>query len=371
MRILFPNIVLILMLAGPWSGGVKAQEQIEKEVFRQLISIPSLPVEDQGSTGTCWSFSSTSFLESEMQKMGLNPIDLSDIYFVRSTYVDKAEKYLRYHGKSNFSEGSLGHDVFMMLNKYGAVPESVYSGLVKDKIRHNHSLMLKDMRSFLDERIRKGAASAGWQVDFNHILDRHLGPVPMEFTFDGEMHTPRSFAKKYIPFSPDDFVSITSFEHHPYWHSFILEIPDNYAHASYLNVPLETLVQVTDHVLSQGHSIVWDCDVSDKGFRRSEGVAICPENDTVPINYDMQSTDRQLAFDRYDLTDDHLMHIVGTASDQANRTFYHVKNSWGKQFGHDGFLYASLPYFLKSTISITVNVSTLPEDLMQKIAEVR
>ncbi|NND07718.1 MAG: aminopeptidase [Saprospiraceae bacterium] len=353
---------------------VTAQPQSTDLTFTDDLVIPVLPVEDQGSTGTCWSFSTASFLEAEVKKMGGVAIDLSEMFFVRKIYVDKAEKYLRWHGKANFSEGSLGHDVVRMLKVHGALPEQVYAGLLDGRERHNHAVLVRELKKFLDDMIRSGRIANDWKDRFASILDKHLGPLPSTFSYEGESYNAKTFAETHFPFVLNDFVNLTSFQQYPYWRSIVLEIPDNYAHESYWNVPIDTLLQITIDAIEAGHSVVWDCDVSEKGFLQQEGLAIIGDNSGMQLtgNQDEIASiagHRQTSFASYDLTDDHLMHIIGIARDQGENPYFYVKNSWGLYSGRSGYLYVSLPYFMKNTIGIMLNKDAITPNIVANMQD--
>lgn len=337
------------------------------------------PIEDQAGSGTCWSFSTSSFIESELAKSGKDPVDLSEMFFVRMTYLDKARKYIRYHGLANFSEGSLGHDVMRMYTRYGAVPEEAYTGLTDGKTRHSHGPMVKDLKGMLDGIIETGEIPDDWEFRFNMLLDKHLGPFPKSFTYRGKTYNPREFADAFVDIDPTDFVSLTSFSTYPFNEKVVLEIPDNYAHQSYFNISVDDLLQTIDYALAQGHSMVWDCDISDRGFSSARGLAIYPDVNTKELaevneafraptqEHAVTDASRQDQFDAYTLTDDHLMHIVGRAEDQNGTPYYYVKNSWGERPGLNGYLFASKGYVMKNTIAIMLHKDAIPSDVQEKI----
>lgn len=363
-----------------WSSlyGYLLSQQINKGkyLFTIEMDLERGPVEDQGQTGTCWSFSTSSFLESELARTNDRLIDLSEMYFVRQAYLDKAEKYLRYQGKNQFSEGSLAHDVMLMLASSGAMPEEVYTGLPQDKQSHDHSGLVGELKSYLDSLISTRSIPNHWRTDFNEILDSHLGVAAETFSYMGKNYTPTTFADEYVDIDPTTYVSLSSFSHHPTTSRFILEVPDNYARQYFVNVKLEDLLSIVDHALDQGMTLVWDCDVSEKGFSARQGLAILPALDQgdmqsafdAPVKEQKVTAEmRQEEFDSYSLTDDHLMHIVGRAYDQNNVPYYMVKNSWGSSLGFDGYLLASQSYVAMNTISIMVHQDGIPHSIMKEI----
>jgi bleomycin hydrolase len=346
--------------------------------FTFSTRLDSGPVEDQASTGTCWSFSTGSFLQTEALRQGQKPVNLSEMFYVRLNYLEKGELYLRYQGTNNFDEGSLTHDVIRLYRKFGAMPEAVYSGLTDQSLRHNHGRLKQELHRYLDDLVSSRNIPKDWKTGFNAILDKHLGELPDTFYYEDDKHTSLTFAAKYLDVNPSDYLTLTSFSHHNDYSAFILEIPDNYSRETYFNVPLEDLVHITDQALINGYSVVWDCDVSERGFSARQGLAIVPPDELLISSrqsvFDKPSPElqitpelRQEEFDNYSLTDDHLMHIVGLAHDQQGKTYYYVKNSWGKDTGLDGYLFASQPYFQLNTISITVNRQAIPSDILEKI----
>ena len=371
--------MLLFVVTGSYFA--TAQEGISKNgyQFEFIHKISCNPVEDQASTGTCWSFSTGSFLETENVRQGGASLNLSEMYFVRHNYLEKAKQYLRFQGTTNFDEGSLSHDVLRILDQYGAMPEVNYDGMTGDATRHNHGRLKKELKKYLDDLINSRNIPKDWKKAFNDILDRHLGKVDGEFTYQGEQYNPHSFAERHIVIDPSDYVTLTSFSHHPMYSTFVLEIPDNYARGSYLNVSLDDLHQICTTALASGQSVVWDCDVSEKGFSARQGLAIVPSEisdeassqavfDHPSPEMTITSALRQDEFDNYSLTDDHLMHIVGLAKDQNGKIYYYVKNSWGESVGLKGYLFASEPYFRLNTIAVMVHKDVIPKTILEKFA---
>ena len=378
LKTFFPSILFSLFF-----NSLIAQESIQIPQSNYVLTftnkIDCNPIEDQASTGTCWSFSTSSFVETEMARSNKEIVDLSEMFFVRMTYMDKAQKYIRTHGKSNFGEGGLGHDVLRMYKKYGAVPEEVYTGLIDGKTRHSHGELIRELNAYLDKEIRSGSIDTSWEQQVNLILDAHLGVLPKSFSYAGREYTPRSFAETHVGINPEDYITWTSFSCYPMNEEVILEIPDNYANQPYLNVNIEDLILIIDSAISRNYSIVWDCDVSDRGFSSARGLAIYPDvdyNEISEVNEafrmpgnEKSVTDRsrQFEFDTYTLTDDHLMHIIGRAEDQIGTVYYFVKNSWGDRPGLDGYLFASSGYVQKNTIGILIHKDALPQSVRSKI----
>ena len=350
--------------------------------FKDIMRLDVNEVESQGRTGTCWSFSSTSFLESEVLRNGGPAIDLSEMFAVRMTYPLKAVKYLRYHGKNNFSEGSLNHDVFNCLKLYGAVPESAYFGKTDSRGKHNHSKMVKLLSSYLEAVLKQGEIGPEWKAGFEAILDAYLGDVPENFVYEGKEYTPRRFADEILNINAEDYVSLTSFSHHPLYSEFILEIPDNFSNGTYHNVSLKDLETVADEALKNGYTLAWDADVSDAGFSARSGIAIKPAiawNDmsaeekkeafSEPVEEILVSEEeRQEMFDSHVLTDDHLMHIVGMAMDKNGSEYYIVKNSWGNSISFDGYMYVSKAYFRMNTIAIILHKDGVAKSVRKNLA---
>ncbi|SET65860.1 bleomycin hydrolase [Draconibacterium orientale] len=367
-------------------------------VFEDEITLASTPVKDQYRSGTCWSFSGLSFLESEMIRLGKPEVDLSEMFVVWHTYSVKAEKHVRVHGNLNFSAGGAFHDVTNMIREYGIVPESVYDGLNYGEEKHVHGEMDNVLKDHVDAVVKNGnrKLSTVWHEAIEGTLNSYLGELPQKFEYEGKQYTPQSFASDYIGLNMDDYVEITSYTHHPFYEKFILEVPDNWSWDQVYNVPLEELENIIDYSLKNGMTVAWAADVSEKGFATSnKGVAVLPaapeENmddaeiakwealpqkdkekelykldNPVPELVVTQEM-RQRAFDDYETTDDHGMHIIGTAKDQEGHTFYKVKNSWGDYNKYDGYFYASKPYVNYKTMCIMVHKDGIPQSIREKL----
>ncbi|GAB5550598.1 MAG: C1 family peptidase [Saprospiraceae bacterium] len=340
--------------------------------FDTTSDLACTSVKSQGRTGTCWSFTTISYLESEMLRQGKVAEDLSEMYVVRSTYLDKAKNYFLRQGKANFSQGSLSHDVMKAFSRDGIVPDAVFSGLKDGAKRHDHNQLERELKSFLDKKIASKTPMVNWIPEFTALLDDYLGEAPTEFGADDGTYTPQTYAKT-LGINPDDYVTLTSFTHHPYFSSFILEIPDNYSNGLYYNLPLKDLESILIDALESGHTVAWDGDVSEPTFSSAKGLAVLPEDPSAdwtgaPVKeISVNADNRQKAFEDYTTTDDHLMHLVGLSKDQAGNTYIKVKNSWGAVGPYNGFLYMSLPYYKMKTVGILVHKDVIPEEIKQQL----
>lgn len=329
--------------------------------FKDSKELDCTSIKSQANTGTCWSFATASFIESELMRQGKGEHDLSEMYVVRNIYKDKARNYLLRQGKANFSQGSLSHDLINIIKQGGVMPESIYSGLLEGEKAHNHSEMEAGLKGFLDGVLSTKKLSKKWPMAMDAILDTYIGEAPEEFEYKGKQYTPQSLAQS-LSINPADYVSLTSFTHHPFGESFVLEIPDNYSNGRFMNIPIEDLMETIDKALAEGYSVAWDGDVSEKGFDAKQGIAVLPAK---PARKDLfkkpgeeievTQEDRQSNFESYSTTDDHLMHIIGSAEDQEGNEYYIIKNSWGKISPYRGRLYMSKAYAAMKTVAIMVH----------------
>lgn len=379
-------------------GEPEKKEKNTGYLFEDEISLPATPIKNQYRSGTCWSFSGISFLESEMLRIGKPEADLSEMFIVWHTYSEKARKNVRVHGNLNFAAGGAFHDVTNMIREYGIVPESVYDGLEYGEEKHVHGEMDRMLKQIVDAVVenRNRKLSTAWHNAVEETLNSYLGELPQNFEFEGKQYTPQSFARDYVGLNMDDYVEITSYTHHPFYSKFILEVPDNWSWDEVYNVPLEEMSAIIDNALENGYTVAWAADVSEKGFATSnKGVAVLPaapsedmsdaeitrweslpekekEKELYQLDKpvpEMEVTQemRQIAFDNYQTTDDHGMHIIGTATDQNGDLFYKVKNSWGDYNKYDGYFYASKPYVEYKTMCIMVHKDAIPQNIREKL----
>ncbi len=335
-------------------------------------SLKYTPVQDQQSTNTCWSFATTSFLESELLRKNQRMVNLSEMYIVRQIYMDKARKYLLSQGKTRFAEGGLSHDVIQATITYGALPEDVYSGKDHDTDIHNHGELVVVLKYVLDGMLSTNTVSEKWPEVITAILDIYLGPAPESFIKGEEIFTPQTYALS-LDLNMADYVNVTSFTQHAFYEKFVLDIPDNHAKAEYYNVPLDDFLRIAHVAVEKGYTIAWDGDSSESAFSQAQGIAVLPESDREDalINPGKENAatqeDRQRQFENNSTTDDHLMHITGTAHDQNGGKYFVIKNSWGEIGAYSGILYMSEAYFLTKTIAIMVHRDAIPEDIAARI----
>ncbi|MCF2659851.1 aminopeptidase [Parabacteroides distasonis] len=364
--------------------------------FTDVCRVPATPVKNQASTGTCWCFATTSFMESELLRMGKGEYDLSEMFIVRQKYMNQLnDNYIR-QGEGNIGQGSLSHTFMNAFRQVGIVPEEVYSGINYDSDRHNHSELVRYMGAIANEAVKMRKRSPEYNELIQSLFDIYLGKVPEKFSYKGKEYTPQSFAAS-LGLNMDDYVELTSFNHHPYYQKFEVEVHDNWEHYQQYNLPLDELIEVQDYALQHGFTVCWDGDVSEKGFSFKNGVAINPEVKKVE---DYSTTDRarfekmdekerldevykfehpypevnvtqevrQAGFESYVTTDDHLMHLTGIVKDQNGTKYYITKNSWGTErnkFG--GYLNMSESYVRAKMIYIMVHKDAIPKAIKAKL----
>lgn len=347
--------------------------------FTDIINLESTGVKNQGKSGTCWSYAMSSFLESEMAKNKKQPVDLAEIFIARHSYFDKAVNYVRMHGNVEWGDGGQLHDVTNAYKKYGIVPQYVYTGLLNGATMNNFEEMQKELKPYLDELIKMKKLPDNWRDEFNAKLDKYLGVVPETFIYNGVQYTPKSFAEQVVGLDKENYVEMVSYEDQPKYKNVFVAVPDNWSFDYAFNINMDDFITVIDHALKKGYTVGWATDVSEKYFSWYNGLAFVPEKSFEQMTPEEQKTrfdvyweekvitpeERQKAFDNYETTDDHGMHIIGLVKDQKGREYYIVKNSWGINNTRKGYLYVTKNFVKYKTTSILVNQKALPKNILK------
>ncbi len=394
------KIFLILVTVACSTALIAQEKQNEKKspyTFEMLKDNQATPVKDQFRSGTCWSFSAVSFLESEIYRVSQKMYDLSDMYPVYCSFLAKADRYARLHGETNFPTGGAAGDVFRAFEDYGMIPEEFFTGLNYGEEKHDHMTMMdKILNSIMETSIKEAKTlNKNWKLPFTAVLNAYLGEAPAEFTFEGKTYTPKTFAKS-LKVDMSDYIKITSYTHHPFYTKFAIEVPDNWLMHEAYNVPLNEFEEIATNALNNGYTIAWGGDVSSKGFSWKNGLAIVPDEkeptslsgtdrdkwesmnetqraasvykfETIVKEKVISQGVRQTAFDTWDATDDHGMHVTGLAKDQNGALYFKVKNSWNVTNPYQGYCYMSVPFFQLYTLDITVHKDAIPADIKAKM----
>ena len=370
-------------------------------VFTTVIANPVTPIKNQNNSGTCWSYSALAFLESEVIKKDpkKKDIDLCESFLVSKTYTDRADRNVRTHGDASFSQGGSFYDAIFCMDRYGLIPEGLmpYPNTLYGDSLFNFTAFFPPMEAYIHAISKSDAKKINpiWKKNVQSMLDGYFGECPTEFTYKGVKYTPKSFVKDYLKLDPNDYVSLTSYTHHPFYSSFILEIQDNWRWASSYNLPLDEFMRVMDEAVKNGWTFAWGADVSEEGFSRRTGknrcVATVPDTKaSAGVGSDqsrwtgekagakISQADaagekvitqemRQKGYDNWTTTDDHGMQIYGIAKDQTGKEYFMMKNSWGEYGPYKGFWYVSKPYVAYKTMNIVINKNAIPKDIRKKL----
>lgn len=354
-------------------------------------------IKNQQSAGTCWSWSSIAFLESEVIRMGKGEVDLSALYPVRRNYFDQAVKYVRLNGLLNYEQGGAFADVIETLNEYGVLPLKDYEGLNYGTTTHQHNEVFSVLSAYVKAVNSKPNKflSTAWKNGLEGILNAYFGNVPATVSHNGKNLTPQQYAQA-LGLKQENYASLTSFTHHPFYQPFAIEVADNWRWALSYNLPLDELMETIDNAINKGYTVAWAADVSEIGFTR-DGLAVVADDEAteligsdqahwlglsqneqnaklrekltaepVPQKKITQEM-RQIAFDNQETTDDHGMLIFGIAKDQKGNKYYMVKNSWGETGKYKGIWYASEEYVRYKTLNVIVNKETIPNNIVKKL----
>lgn len=388
--------LLSVVSYGQKKGNKEAEKPKAAYEFTDVKINDITGAKNQGRAGTCWSYGTMATIESDAIKNGKGAHDLSEMWIVRNTYLNKIKKFVRMHGNSNLGQGGNAHDLPDVVAEYGLVPEEVYPGLNYGTSAHVHGELDAALIAYANAIVKNPnrTLTTAWVDGANGILDAYFGKRPEKFTYQGKEYTPKSFAAE-LGINSSDYVSITSFTHHPFYTAFAVEIPDNWAWGKSYNLPLNEFEQVLDDAVNNGYTVSWGADVSEKGFAYNKGFAVLPETNIdaidnlekarwVELTPEERSAQmfkfeqavpeikvtqdlRQKWFDNYETTDDHGMQIYGIVKDGAGNKFYAVKNSWGTDHINKGCFYVSTPFVLGKTINFMVNKNALSADMKAKL----
>ena len=377
----------------------KEEKTDEGFIFTTVKENPITSIKNQNRAGTCWCYSTMSFLEAELLRMGKGEYDFSEMYTVYNTYMDRAEAAIRMHGDVSFSQGGSFYDVLYGMKKYGLIPEEeMRPGVMYGDTLSNHTELSAVTEAYV-AALAKGELkklqmtperTPVWKNGLKGIYDAYLGKCPETFQYKGKTYTPQSFYES-TGLNADDYVSLTSFTHHPFYDKFVVEVQDNWRWGTSYNLPIDELMEVFDYAINNGYTIAWGADVSEEGFTRN-GIAVLPDTKKVqelsgsdmahwlkmtpaekkladkpqPQKWCTQE-ERQEAYDNWETTDDHGMLIYGTAKDQEGNDYYMVKNSWGESGKYKGIWYASKAFVRYKTMNIVVNKNSIPKHIAKKL----
>ena len=397
------TIALALIIAVGSAGAAKKKapekKNTNKPVFTTIKEIPITSVKDQNRSGTCWDYSTLSFFEAEILKNTGKTYDLCESFVCNKTYMERAIQVVRFHGDCQFSQGGSAEDVLATMKTHGIVPEGTmpFPGSLYGDSLNNFNEFFKVMEPYVAAIAKSDAKkiSGQWKVGLQGILDAYLGKCPEKFTYEGKQYTPKSFMAS-LGINLDDYVSITSYTHHPFYTAFAVEVQDNWRFPLSYNVPMDEMMQIIDNSIEQGYTVAWGGDVSEDGFTR-KGLAYAI--DAKKTTQNLQGSDmakwlkmtatkkrdiidslgctvpeivptqqmRQERFDNWELTDDHGMHIYGVAKDQNGKEYYMVQNSWGETGDYKGTWYMTKAFIAANTMDFLINKNAIPAEIRKKL----
>lgn len=384
-----------LCLAGTLNAKNPKKTQEEGFVFTTVKENPITSIKNQNRSSTCWSFSSLGYLESELLRLGKGEFDLSEMFVVHKTMEDRAVNYVRYHGDSSFSPGGSFYDIVYCYKNYGMVPQEAMPGIMYGEELPVHNELDAVAGGYVNAIAKSSSKKLTnvWKKGLSAIYDTYLGECPAEFTYKGKTYSPRTFADEVLGLNMDDYVSLTSYTHHPFYTQFNIEVQDNWRNSLSYNLPINELMEVMDYAVKNGYTFAWGADVSEQGFTR-DGIAVCPDAEkgaeltgsdmahwlglsasdkrkeltSKPLpEIEVTQEMRQEAFDNWETTDDHGMLIYGIAKDQNGKEYFMVKNSWGESGKYKGIWYASKAFAAYKTMNILIHKDAIPAAIAKKL----
>ena len=375
-----------------------AKENPNKPKFTVVKENKITSIKDQNRSGTCWDYSTLSFFEAEILKATGKTYDLDESFVASKTYMDRAIQVVRLHGDCQFSQGGSAYDPLYCIQHYGIVPQGImpFPGSLYGDSLNNFNEFFAVMEPYVKAIATSSAKkiSGQWKVGLQGILDAYLGKCPENFTYEGKKYTPKTFAAS-LGLNWDDYVSITSYTHHPFWTAFAVEVQDNWRNPLSWNVPMDDMARIIDNAVMNGYTVAWGGDVSEEGFTR-QGLAYFYDTkkmesltgsdmarwlklsktkktsliDSLGVNVpELVPTQeqRQERYDNWELTDDHGMLIYGIAKDQNGKEYYMVKNSWGETGEYKGIWYMTKNFIIANTMDFMVNKNAIPKDIRKKL----
>lgn len=398
MKKLLVMCLLAGMVAGANAQDKSASTDKNVPVFTTVKANPITSIKDQNRSGTCWAYSTLSFLESEILKKTGKTYDLCEMFIANKDYMDRAILTVRMHGDSQFSQGGSFSDVLTIMREDGICPESAMPapGTLTGDSLANFDEFFGVMEPYVAAVSKSKAKkiSQQWRKGLQGIIDAYLGECPEKFVYEGKEYTPKTFAES-LGINLDDYVSITSFTHHPFYTQFAIEVQDNWRWKPSYNVPMDEMMRIIDNAINEGYTIAWGGDVTEDGFtRKGLGMAYDVKKARSMAGTDadrwfkLSATEkrskldslgvdapeivptqemRQEAYDNWETTDDHGMHLYGIAKDKNGNIFYMVKNSWGEYGDYKGTWYMSKNFVAYKTMNFMVNKNAIPKDIRKKL----
>lgn len=384
-----------LCIAGTLNAKNPKKKQEEGFVFTTVKENPITSIKNQNRSSTCWSFSSLGYLESELLRLDKGEFDLSEMFVVHKTMEDRAVNYIRYHGDSSFSPGGSFYDIVYCYKNYGMVPQEAMPGIMYGEELPVHNELDAVAGGYVNAIAKSNSKKLTnvWKKGLSAIYDTYLGECPAEFTYKGKTYSPRTFADEVLGLNMDDYVSLTSYTHHPFYTQFNIEVQDNWRNSLSYNLPINELMEVMNYAVKNGYTFAWGADVSEQGFTR-DGIAVYPDADkgaeltgsdmahwlglsasdkrkeltSKPLpEVEVTQEMRQEAFDNWETTDDHGMLIYGIAKDQNGKEYFMVKNSWGESGKYKGIWYASKAFAAYKTMNILIHKDAIPAAIAKKL----
>ena len=394
-KTLFAAAIAAIVL--PFSALAQPKAADPGLTFTVVKENPITSIKNQNRSGTCWCFSALAFLESEAIRINnlkeADYPDFSRMFVVSKSYQDRAEEFVRMDGHLGFAAGSWSEDaVHHIMKNYGLVPTEVMPGLNYGTELPVHGEIDAVAKAYVDaiEKNPNKKLSTAWKNGFKGIMDAYFGECPTEFEYKGKKYTPASYRDSF-KLNADDYITLTSFTHHPFYTTFAVEVCDNWRRDQAYNVPIDELMDALYYALENGYTTCWGGDVSEPGFTRNgTALLIDPKASTsgsdqerwvgkadekkaeekpaeAPKEIVADQAYRQKGYDEKSTTDDHGMQAYGIAKDQFGNKYIMIKNSWGESGKYKGLWYMSDAFCRGKVLGIMMHKDALPKALKSKL----